>query len=638
MHDLAHDLTVVARLRSDPQLIARALGSGLFAQLRAAGGAAPARRNARTAAVGGPSAREASSATPGQVYTGLGFDACSAPSASDMSAWGSSSYRAIGVYIGGTNRACSQPNLTASWVGRQSAAGWHLIPIYVGLQAPQNSCGCAPIKGSSAAAQGTSAAKDAVVQAESIGLGAGNPIIFDMEGYSTGPTNSQAVLSFLQAWTRELHAEGYLSGVYSSSDSGVADLAAQWGTGYAEPDELWAADWNGRQDTYDPNEPSGEWASHQRLHQYDGAHDETHGGVTINIDGDYLDAPTAAGGSSPGSGTGGSGTTTASPPPPPPGLTVVPQAAGPVDLYPSWSGGPPVSAWQLLAGPSAAALAPVGGTVPATAATEITSDSAYPYFSVQALDGSGQVLAASPATPTPSHLAIFGHSAFVPPRGLAGVPVGCFSPAPCHVSATLTAGGLTLARTGPEYVGVGGGLVFFSLTPHARALLLGAAAHALPVQVTVRSGSLRASTPLNLIGFTTSGRGPRRSISQDPPVRILGTSDFVASGWAGGILAECLSPAPCLLDLTLTAGGTVIAHPASERLGANRLGYLPFTLTPAGHALLAHARGNQLGVQVSLDSASGAGSAGGASAQLALISFRPPARGIQHGRRRTGRP
>src|ERR1044072_9010277 len=55
-------------------------------------------------------------------YTGLRFDACTAPSRRSMSAWGSSPYRAIGVYIGGLNRGCSQPNLTASWVSAQTAA------------------------------------------------------------------------------------------------------------------------------------------------------------------------------------------------------------------------------------------------------------------------------------------------------------------------------------------------------------------------------------------------------------------------------------------------------------------------------------------------------------------------------------
>src|SRR5262249_31713394 len=46
----------------------------------------------------------------GTLYSGLGFDACSAPSSAQMTAWGASPYRAIGVYIGGTNRGCTQPN------------------------------------------------------------------------------------------------------------------------------------------------------------------------------------------------------------------------------------------------------------------------------------------------------------------------------------------------------------------------------------------------------------------------------------------------------------------------------------------------------------------------------------------------
>ena len=39
-----------------------------------------------------------------------------------MSAWAGSPYRAIGVYIGGLNRGCSQPNLTASWVSQHFTA------------------------------------------------------------------------------------------------------------------------------------------------------------------------------------------------------------------------------------------------------------------------------------------------------------------------------------------------------------------------------------------------------------------------------------------------------------------------------------------------------------------------------------
>ena len=182
-------------------------------------------------------------------YTGLGFDACATPSASAMSAWGSSPFRAVGIYIGGANEACAQPNLSPAWVQQESAAGWVLLPIYVGLQAPSNGCGCAAIVPSQASAEGTAAADDAVNQAEAVGLAPGNPLYFDMENYRRGGSNTSSVLAFLGAWTTELHAHGYLSGVYSSASSGISDLVAQVGTGYPLPDQIWIAEWNGQQST-----------------------------------------------------------------------------------------------------------------------------------------------------------------------------------------------------------------------------------------------------------------------------------------------------------------------------------------------------------------------------------------------------
>ena len=184
----------------------------------------------------------------GDVYTGPGFDACSTPSVTTMSDWGASPYRAVGIYVGGANMACSQTNLTPAWVQQESAAGWTLLPVYVGLQAPNNGCGCAAITPSQASAQGTAAAQDAINQAEAVGISPGNPIYDDMEAYNRTATNTTAVLAFLSAWTTELHAEGYVSGVYSSANSGVTDLVNQYGTGYVEPDELWIADWNNQAD------------------------------------------------------------------------------------------------------------------------------------------------------------------------------------------------------------------------------------------------------------------------------------------------------------------------------------------------------------------------------------------------------
>jgi hypothetical protein len=229
-------------------------------------------------------------------YTGLGFDACTAPSRGSMSAWSSSPYRAIGVYIGGINRGCSQPNLTASWVAEQTVAGWHLIPTYVGLQAPTSSCSsCAKLSSGSATLQGSAAATDAVNQARIAGIGEGSPIYFDMESYSRTTSGSAATTTFLAAWTNQLHALGYDSGVYSSSASGIADLAARIGGIFQQPDDIWIANWNGRANALDTYVPATAWANHERIHQYRGGHDETYGGVTINVDNNYVEGATAGG-------------------------------------------------------------------------------------------------------------------------------------------------------------------------------------------------------------------------------------------------------------------------------------------------------------------------------------------------------
>jgi hypothetical protein len=223
-------------------------------------------------------------------YTGLGFDACAAPSSRTMAAWASSPYRSIGVYIGGLNRACSQPNLTAAWVAEQVAEGWYLLPIYVGLEAPTSACtSCAMLSTTRASAQGIAAARDAVADAQSVGMGPGSPIYFDMEAYTRTSSATAATLSFLSAWTSELHALGYTSGVYSSSASGIADLARAIGGEYALPDDIWFANWNGVQNALDPYLPAYAWTFHQRVHQYRGGHNETWGATTINVDNNFVE-------------------------------------------------------------------------------------------------------------------------------------------------------------------------------------------------------------------------------------------------------------------------------------------------------------------------------------------------------------
>jgi hypothetical protein len=212
-----------------------------------------------------------------------------------MQAWLQSPYRAVGVYIGGINRGCDQPNLSSGWVSTVQGQGWHLIPTYVGLQAP-----CAPpgygakIDPAQASAQGAQAADDAIAQATALGLSA-DPIYFDMEHFPTSDTACvDAVKNFLAAWTSELHAKGWTSGVYGSASSTGKVLVDASGSGYTEPDDIWYANWDGRAVTSgDPYVLDGAFGNHQRIHQYQGGHDESYGGVTLNIDNDQVDGAVA---------------------------------------------------------------------------------------------------------------------------------------------------------------------------------------------------------------------------------------------------------------------------------------------------------------------------------------------------------
>lgn len=233
-------------------------------------------------------------ALPARVtnFRGRGFDACAAPSRAFMRAWRRSSrYRAVGIYIGGADRACDQRNLGPRWVRHEARAGWHFIPMYVGPQAAFREI-------HRPARQGRMAADDAVAQARWLGFGPRTPIYYDMEAFHR--RQAVAALRFLSAWTARLHKLGYLSGVYSSSESGIIDLARQYSRHlYAMPDVVYDALWNGSPNTADKVYHSGEWSNHQRIHQYRGNVTQTHGNATIAIDQDYLNVnlPQPRGGS-----------------------------------------------------------------------------------------------------------------------------------------------------------------------------------------------------------------------------------------------------------------------------------------------------------------------------------------------------
>jgi glycoside hydrolase-like protein len=231
--------------------------------------------------------------SPPPFHPVSGFDTCTAPSTSTMRTW-RSDYAAVGVYIGGVNAACAGGNLTAGWVKSVASSGWGLLPTYVGPQAPCWGAGSGVlISPGSAAAQGSAAAADAIGDARSLDLPAGSPIYYDMEAYNGGTSCTDAVLQFLGAWDRQVQAAGYVTGVYSSQDSGIVDMqsgAVKKIPGFTPPDAIWIALWD---DVASLNDGTLTWPLAERNKQYSGNVNATVGGITLNIDRDFVGGPLA---------------------------------------------------------------------------------------------------------------------------------------------------------------------------------------------------------------------------------------------------------------------------------------------------------------------------------------------------------
>lgn len=248
--------------------------------------------------------------TPATHFKGYGFDQCLAPTQAKMDTWMESSpFLAVGIYISGASRACrSQPNLTATWVTRQLARGWQLLPITLG---PQASCSTRyPRYGAAvdpkisannangyatARNQGRIEADRAVLASRALGITQGSTLFYDLEAFDiTNATCKASAIRFLDSWTVRLHALGYKSGYYSSAGSGIKmvnDFKAKYPTTFTYPDTLWIARWDGAANTSVSSSylaPTA-WTPGRRIKQYQGGHNETWGGVTINIDRNFLE-------------------------------------------------------------------------------------------------------------------------------------------------------------------------------------------------------------------------------------------------------------------------------------------------------------------------------------------------------------
>ncbi|SEG45914.1 protein of unknown function [Actinacidiphila yanglinensis] len=234
-------------------------------------------------------------------FSGQGFDTCQAPDLATMDAWiAHSDYRAAGIYFGGRARACkSQTYLTTDWVRQTTRAGWRLLPIYVGSQSPcvsGSNKNPYRIDTKQPTTQGASEGADAVQRAQDLGLDPGSALYLDMEAYDIGNAScATATLKYIQAWDRAVAAAGYVSGFYSSADSGIRHMAKARLAGSPDlPKVLWYARWGVTPTlTDEPSLGSGAWTPHARIHQYHGSVTESHGGKKLTVDRDLIDAPVA---------------------------------------------------------------------------------------------------------------------------------------------------------------------------------------------------------------------------------------------------------------------------------------------------------------------------------------------------------
>lgn len=219
--------------------------------------------------------------------SGYGADSCTAPSLSQMRAfWVNTPYSYWGIYIGGSDRGCSQRNLTASWVNSVIAMGWDLLPIWVGRQNPctRGQSSYFSLNTTTAYAQGKSEALAAYHAWIRLQNTSSVPIDLDLESPSTNTLACRfAAKAFVRGWVTQMHVPPAQSaGVYTSTCGGyLFDFAKL----VPAPNFVDGAQWDGNPSTRAFKcVPSGYWANVQRHKQYRGGHNQSENGVTLNID------------------------------------------------------------------------------------------------------------------------------------------------------------------------------------------------------------------------------------------------------------------------------------------------------------------------------------------------------------------
>ena len=246
--------------------------------------------------------------TPGN-FTGYGFDQCLAPTQKAMNAWlKHSPFLSVGIYISGDSRACrSQPNLTRDWIGTQLRKGWRLLPITLG---PQASCSTRfprygndetikPRPGTNgkyrpARRQGRAEAVERRRSREGARASSRAARSGTTSRASTTPTGTAASP---RCRSSAPGPRGSTSSTTSPASTPASAPASRPSTtpawsgpqAYVMPDAIWLARWDGVANTSSSYIREDGWRPGGRVKQYQGGHDETWGGVRINIDRNFLD-------------------------------------------------------------------------------------------------------------------------------------------------------------------------------------------------------------------------------------------------------------------------------------------------------------------------------------------------------------
>lgn len=232
---------------------------------------------------------------------GPGVDMCELAGEEDLRRWmDAGPYRAVNLYIGGVLRFCANATVTAQRLEALALQGWTFIPTWVGPQAPCTSYRSRfDANPSTAFAQGRAEAEQALQVAQTLGLaeagGSGTVIYYDLEAYD-GENSAcvDAARAFVAGWTQRIQQADSYAGLYALACN---PPAARYGDLAPTLDAVWVAAWT--RTAYDPSVtvndlpasclPPTLWNQSQRIRQYTGGHDETWGGVTLEVDSNVLD-------------------------------------------------------------------------------------------------------------------------------------------------------------------------------------------------------------------------------------------------------------------------------------------------------------------------------------------------------------